>query len=134
MYDDLKEMLKQKNLKQSGKKEELIDRLLNCNMDELLRKYTVVKLYRCSETGNRLVKEFVEKENRKREENERLVIKCLRKGEFKEAIREVVKFEASQIIPRGMGIDWQNYKLEKVDLEMLTAIFKSRPKILTLRY
>ena len=86
---------------------------------------------KCSNVGAILVKEFVDTEDKKREENERIVINALKERDFVKAIREVVKFEASQIIPRGMGIDWKNYNLEQIDVEILTNIFKSKPKILS---
>lgn len=129
--DELKRRLKNKNLKTSGKKENLIERLLDCAHNELQKEYATVNLYRCSEVGMTLVNQFIEGENRRREESEHIVINELKERNFVKAIREVVKFEASEIIPRGMGIDWKNYNLEQIDVETLTNIFKSKPKILS---
>lgn len=129
--DELKRRLKNKNLKTSGKKENLIERLLDCAHNELQKEYATVNLYRCSEVGMILVNQFIEGENRRREESEHIVINELKERNFVKAIREVVKFEASEIVPRGMGIDWKNYNLEQIDVEILTNIFRSKPKILS---
>ncbi len=129
--NDLKEMLKNLDLKQTGKKEELIDRLLKNAKQELFKDYLTIVLYKCSPSGEMRAQKYVEEENRRREENEYLVVNALKEREFVKAIREMVKFEASQIIPRGMGIDWKNYNLEQIDVEILTNIFKNKPKILS---
>jgi hypothetical protein len=128
--NDLKKMLQFSDLKQTGKKEELIDRLLKNTKQELFQDDIKIILYKCSTIGETQVQKYIDEENRKRTENEFFVINALKERKFIKAIDEMVKFEASQLIPRGMGIDWNDYKFEKDNLNILAIIFKCKPKIL----
>lgn len=62
----------------------------------------------------------------KRAQAERQVMEYLVRRKFKEASLAVASFEAEQVSPRGMGIDWKHYN-HKRDIEKLKTIFESKP-------
>lgn len=69
----------------------------------------------------------------KKEIAERKVYELLEQQEFAEAVRVMVKYEASQDKPRGLGIDWNKYEATTMFTTMVEAlkdIFNSTPAIL----
>lgn len=49
---------------------------------------------------------------------------------FQEASLAVAAYEAEQVFPRGMGIDWKHHSPNR-DIEMMNTIFSSKPNILS---
>jgi hypothetical protein len=49
---------------------------------------------------------------------------------FKEASLVIASFEAQQVFPRGLGINWNNHNPAS-DIEVLKTIFTYKPKILS---
>ncbi len=124
----LKEMLRKRGLPVSGKKQMLIKRLVEAD-ENLVRRYSGDNVLICTEEGKALVQEYLEEERRKREEAERVVMEHLVHRRFKKAAIVVASYEANQVFPRGIGIDWKKYKPNN-DVEVLKLIFSKRPKIL----
>ena len=54
----------------------------------------------------------------------------LRQRKFKEASLAVASYEAQQVFPRGLGINWKNHSPTS-DIVALNAIFTYKPKILS---
>lgn len=126
---ELKAMLKEKGLKISGRKEELVQRLVDNCPNEMLEATKDVILYRCTATGKQLAEIYSETEKAKRDSAEREVFNLLDQENFSKAVNVLVQYEASQVFPRGLGIDWKKYD-ETSDVESLKMIFKSTPTIL----
>ena len=126
---DLVLMLKERGLKTSGRKEELIYRLLN-NDTSAMREITKgLDLYRCAEEGMQLVEKYLDDEKSRKKAVEHEVLKSLEKKAYSEAASIVAQYEATQVFPRGLGIDWKNYDITS-DVGLLKTIFESTPAIL----
>lgn len=126
---DLKLMAKRRNLKVSGRKEEVIRRLIE-NDEHAMRDATNgLVMYRCTTEGLQIAERYLDRENAKRDATQREVLDLLAGKLFSNAVRIFVQYEASQVFPRGLGIDWKNYDVES-EVELLKAIFERTPGIL----
>jgi len=126
---ELKSLLKEKGLKVSGRKDDLVQRLIE-NDEQLMRDSTKdLIFYCCTNDGIKLVDHYLEGERKKKESVDSAILDLLAKKEFSEAVRVVAQYEASQVFPRGLGIDWKNYDV-KSDTESLKVIFEKTPGIL----
>ena len=126
---DLKNMLQKRELKISGRKVELIQRIIANDPEEMARLTKDLKLYRCTPEGIELAECYLENEKSKRVDAERESLYFLEKRDFTKAVRVMIGYEASQVFPRGIGIDWHNYDSES-DLILLKTIFETTPSIL----
>jgi hypothetical protein len=54
------------------------------------------------------------------------VLDVLARNEFSKAVRIVAQYEAFQVFPRGLGIDWNNYDVQS-GVESLKTIFEKTP-------
>lgn len=126
---DLKSMLKASGLKVSGRKEELIQRLIDNDAKLISEAIKDINLYQCTEAGLQLTENHLAAEQAKRKSTEREVFDLLAREEHTNAALVVAQYEASQVFPRGLGIDWKNYNTTS-DTESLKVIFNSAPEIL----
>ncbi len=126
---DLRLMLKERGLKVSGRKEELIQRLIENDEHSMRNATKGLNLYRCTTEGIQLAEHYLEGEKAKRDAAERDVLYLLARREFPKAVRIVAQYEASQVFPRGLGIDWKNYDVDS-GVEALKTIFVRTPGIL----
>ncbi|MCG8096311.1 MAG: SAP domain-containing protein [Candidatus Thiodiazotropha endolucinida] len=126
---ELKNMLKKRQLKVSGRKANLIDRLIENDAPGMKKATNHISVFKCSEGGKVLVNDYLcrVKEERERAENE--VLNLLKERLFKKSAKVVAGYEASQVFPRGLGIDWNSYSSES-NVEILNAIFGKPPSIL----
>lgn len=126
---ELKIMLKAQDLKQSGRKAELIARLVDDDPEGMKRAVSGLKIYNCTSVGLEIVEKYLEDENHKRALAENETISLLRKRKFNQASKVVATYEAAQVFPRGIGIDWQNHDTN-YDERLLKYVFNNFPSIL----
>lgn len=126
---ELKNMLKERQLQVSGRKAALIGRLIENDREGMIGATKGLKVLKCSEEGEKLADHYLNQEKEKRENAEKEVLNLLGKRLFSRAAEVVADFEASQVFPRGLGIDWSSYGGES-DVEDLNAIFGRTPGIL----
>jgi hypothetical protein len=126
---ELKEMLKERALAMSGRKSDLIERLIQADPEAMKRAVSGLSVLLCSERGREIAEQYVVSEKAKRRELEQRVMEHLRQRRFRQASEAVASYEAEQVFERGMGIDWKHYNPAR-DIEMLKTIFDSKPKIL----
>jgi hypothetical protein len=126
---DLKALLKERSLPVSGRKDDLIERLMAADSPGMERAVAEVQLVQCTETGRQIAEQYLEAERQKRTAAEQAVVAALNERRFREASVIVSRFEASQVFARGMGIDWATHSPDR-DIAVLAYIFNSRPKIL----
>lgn len=125
----LKSMLKEKGLKISGRKEDLIRRLIDSDarlMSEITRG---LDLYCCTAAGMQLAENYLEGEKVKRQAVEQEVLGLLVSRKFSKALHAVSQYEAAQVFSRGLGIDWANYD-GREEIKRLKFIFRATPTIL----
>lgn len=121
---DLKKLCADRGLPVSGKKADLINRLITADELGMQRELSELKVVMCSEKGKLLAQAYLEMRKQEREEAERLVIDCFRKKDFVQAAKVIAKYETNQIFVRGLGIDWNEEAL------MPSQFYVSVPKIL----
>lgn len=124
---DLKEMLRQRGLTLSGPKEEMISRLIAADPEGMKASVSGLTVLRCSSQGREFAHEYLAREQAKRHQLEQHMISDLRRRKFREAVMRMASYEAEQVFPRGMGIDWKHYNPSR-DVEFLRVVFQAKPK------
>lgn len=126
---ELKDMLRQLGLPLSGRKDQMIQRLVVADPDSINKATTDLTILICTQRGCDLADEYIATEKEKRVRVEQQTIEYIKERKFKEASLTVATYEAEQVFPRGMGIDWEHYNPDR-DIGMLNTIFDTKPKIL----
>jgi hypothetical protein len=126
---DLKEMLKQRGLPLSGRKDEMIQRLIQTDPDGMKKSTDGLSIFECSPLGLSIAEQYLTTEKEKRIKVEQQVMEYIKKRNFREASLAVANYEEEQVFPRDIGINWKYYN-PNGDIEMLNTIFSSKPKIL----
>lgn len=126
---ELKDMLKARQLKVSGRKSEMIARLAESDMEGMVAATSDVQLLRCTSEAARIAGKYVAHEQERRTVTENEVLRLLERREHVKAVRAVVAFEATQIFSRGLGINWSDYDGSS-DIKALKTIFERKPRIL----
>ena len=124
---ELKDLLKQRSLPISGRKEDLITRFIESDLNGAKKFVVGIHVIHCSDQGRSIAEQYLNGEREKRLKVEQQVIETIRKRKFKDASLLVATFESVQIFPRGMGIDWKNYNPNR-DVSILKNIFSGIPK------
>jgi hypothetical protein len=127
---ELKSMLEQRGLPVSGRKAELIERLIRADPEGMRKTTRGLNVLRCTEQGQMIAEEYLAQEKKERAKAEEQVLQALRQRKFKEASQIVTAFEARQVFPRGINIDWKHYSPTHY-VAMLKTMFGGRPKILS---
>lgn len=126
---ELKGMLKKRALAVSGRKDDLIQRLVQADPEGMKQAVAGLTVLLCSERDRETAEQYVVSEKAKRSNVEQQIMGCLRQRKFKEASVIVASYEVEQIFPRGIGIDWKHHDPAR-EIAMLNTIFGSKPKIL----
>jgi len=126
---ELKDMLRKRFLPVSGRKIDLIQRLVQVDIEGMKQAVTGLEVLVCTEEGRKIAEEYLANERAKRSKVEQQVMEYLRRRKFKDASVTVASYEAEQVFPRGMGIDWKHYNPAH-DITILNFIFGRKPKIL----
>ena len=124
---ELKNMLKQRGLPVSGRKDEMIGRLVQADPEGMKKAIEGLNVIHCSGQGSRLAESYLDSEKEKRAKVEQQVMDAIKRRAFQEASRLVASFEAEQVFPRGLNIDWKNDNSSR-DVTILNNIFASLPK------
>lgn len=127
---ELKVMLKQRGLAVSGRKEDLINRLIQADSEGMEKAVAGLRIFLCSEHGKEIAEQYLSSENAKKDELEKQVFQYLEHRKFKQASLSVAAYESGQVFPRGIGIDWKSHDSAR-DIEILNSIFGNKPKILS---
>ncbi|HLF18438.1 MAG TPA: hypothetical protein VI749_06040 [Candidatus Omnitrophota bacterium] len=122
-------LLKEQRLKITGRKDALIQRLIENDLNKMRAVTKGLNLYRCTEKGKQLAENYLNEEKTKREIVMHKVTNLLENKEYSSAASIVAQYEAKQVFSRGLGIDWRNYDIAS-DVESLKTIFEATPKIL----
>lgn len=126
---ELKILLGDSGLIKSGRKYELVTRLIDADKSGMRKMVKGIDVYICSDLGQELAEEYLAREKTNRQRTEKLVLSALFKHDFRKASKLVANFEANQVFPRGMGIEWNNYDTSQ-DVIVLKNIFTRKPKAL----
>lgn len=127
---ELQAMLKQRGLPISGRKDELIKRLVRADAEGMKRATDGLRLLICSAPGREIAEQYIAAEKAEKTELEDSVLGLIGQRLFEAASVVVATYEASRPLPRGLGIDWRNHDTAR-DVAILQAIWTSTPKILS---
>jgi len=138
---ELKDMLKQRGLPVSGRKGDLIARLIQADSEAMQRTVHGLTVLKCSEKGRELAEQYLAKEQENKKNVERLILDALRAYDFKTACMLSASYEAEKLFPREPLILGQTYDPSRAvarwraynpaeDIEKLKLIFECKPKIL----
>lgn len=126
---DLKAMLRERSLPVSGKKDDLIDRLIAADLPGMNQVVSGERILQCTVAGQEIAERYLAGERQKRAAAEQAVLVALTERRLRDASLLVSRFEAGQVFARGMGIDWAHHDPAH-DVAVLAYIFNARPKIL----
>lgn len=124
---ELKAMLKRRGLRVSGRKAELIERLVQADPQGMRKAVRGLSVLQCSEQGRMIAEQYLAEEKEKRARVEEQTLQALRQRKFKEASRTVAAFEAQQVFPRGMNADWKHHNPAH-DVAMLRLCSRASPR------
>ncbi|HRX01050.1 MAG TPA: SAP domain-containing protein [Cyclobacteriaceae bacterium] len=94
---ELKETLKTKGLKISGRKEELIQRLIENDPQLMHEKTKDLVLYRCTKEGMQFANRYLEEERAVKNKVEHDVMNYLKNRQYLKASQLIVKYKESQV-------------------------------------
>lgn len=125
----LKLMARENGLKISGRKDELVNRLID--HDEIYMKNLSKNkiLYICTDSGKKIAENYLLEKEIQRKCAINKSFKFISKKDFFSAIDIVARYESSQVFQRGIGIDWSNID-KKQHIDFLRVIFTKKPAIL----
>lgn len=126
----LRALLKERGLPVSGRKEVMVRRLVEADPDGVITAVQNYDLYSCTAEGRELAAQFLAAESETRRAVQDEVLEHLRGRRFREAAQSVARYEASQVLPRGIGIDWAHHDPSD-DARSLETIFTGHPRILS---
>lgn len=126
---ELKTILKRYNLPVSGRKDDLIARLIQADSQGMKDAVADITVYCCTEQGREIAEQYLNDEKEHRIQVEQSVREALRGREFQKASQLVATFEAGQVFQRGINIEWKDYD-PKQDVVVLGNIFDIVPKAL----
>jgi hypothetical protein len=126
---DLKRMLKERSLRMSGNKDDLILRLIETDPNGMKENVSGSNVLICSEQCRKIVDDYLAIGKEKRQNLNQQVLNSLRNREFREASLLHSSFEAEQVFPSGLNVDWRNPDTTR-DIAALKIIFASNPRIL----
>lgn len=127
---ELQSMLKQRGLPVSGRKAELIKRLIQADLEGMGEAARGLNVLQCTEKGKAIVEEYLAQEKGKRARVEEQTLQALRQRKSEEASQIVAAFEAQQVFPRGINVDWKHHNPAH-DIAMLKVILQAKPKVLS---
>jgi hypothetical protein len=125
----LRQLLRERKLSASGRKDELAARLVQADPDGIRESAGNLTVFRESDKGRELSQQFCAAEATKRRQVEEQVLVALQVGEFEAASRLVSTYESQQPFARGVNIDWTSIDHANT-AAYLSFVCSCRPRIL----
>lgn len=124
--DDLKEIARKFGIPISGKKADLIVRLLAHDEKFFLNKLrSISDIYICSEVGRQVAEKYQQFRKEEKAYYENKTLEALRIRAFSESVRLIIEYEKKQVFPTGVG----NNNSPGI-IKSLEFTFSSRPGFL----
>jgi hypothetical protein len=131
-------MAKERGLAVSGTKEILGKRLAEADASGMAKLIRHEKVFVCTGPGLAAAEQFKASQKAERDEAERDTLHLLKSGQLREACLRVAAYDAEQIIPRGISVEFATFKARgenqrkaydpTIDLAILTRVFSETPK------
>lgn len=126
---DLQNMLRERSLRVSGAKNDLIARLIEADHSAMDRMVENGHIISCTLDGRKSAEEYLRQQKADRSTAEKRALDALSRHDFHQAAQLVAEFEALQVFQRGIGIDWSRYD-PAPDAYRLRIIYSAHPGIL----
>jgi len=126
---EIKSLLRQRGLRVSGTKEQCINRLVEADPKGIESMVSNLEIYECSEEAHEFATSYLSEKTAQRQAAEQRVTEQLRERDFQGAAITVASFEAKQVSPRGLNLNWSNPDTNR-DVMILEVIFNCHPRIL----
>lgn len=122
----LKGIARSRALKTSGRKADLLKRILESDTPDNPVDLPSARLLICSAEARDAVSQYKSEKKAAKEEAMLLTQKLLEEGRLREASEAVCDFETKQFFPRGLGVDWS--KQAPALSSELNFIFSTTPR------
>lgn len=128
---DLKSLCKERELPASGKKADLIERLITTDEPGMQKSVSDLQIFMCSEQGKTLAQTYLDTKSREKEDAEAQLLENLKEKDFLQAIRTVSKYESNQVFKRGINVDWSEEALtpNPSQVAILKILFEETPTV-----
>lgn len=104
---DLKPLMEQYGLKKSGKKADLLARLVEAMApEEAVALFANVRAFAPTPAGTAQINAYLARCEAEKSETERKILVALDRGDMQAAGDAAAAYAAAQVFPRGIGIDW----------------------------
>jgi len=127
---ELRTVLKGAGLARSGSKAEMARRLASQRPGEAGEKVANTAAFLCTKRGRELAEAALAGYRKEREDAEVAALEALTRGDLRRAASAVVRFEARQVFPRGIGVRWDASEIGRLS-EQLWQLNRARPGILS---
>ncbi len=135
---DLRALLKARELKASGRKQDSWQQRLADSGPEslsaIMQGLGRVKMLTCSEPGRGLALAYIDFKGRERKAAEEASLTALRASDFERAVAAVDEYQFRQVFPSGLGVAWgsQHHRSGMVaETKEIFATVHGAPKILS---
>jgi len=137
---ELKTMLKKRGLAVSGRKDELISRLIENDTNGVKKAVSGLSLVRCSDGGQKIAEQFVFQEKQHKENIEEQMVLAFRSHRFRDAIQTYYRFQASQVFPTSPSLSkpnplavrkWWENRDPTEEISVINLMFAKTPKSLS---
>lgn len=127
---ELKPQLKARGLPVSGKKEQLIARLLEADPQGAASLASAHPIWLCSAPAAEAAQAYKEDRAGRQELAHRTAFAALLGGRAQEAVEAIASFERTEVAMRGLGFDWTLRSTTELQEEQVRTILGLSPKIL----
>jgi hypothetical protein len=128
--DELKTLLRERGLRVSGKKAELVDRLIEADEEGMRGRVANVKAWVLSPSVTAAVEQYEAQERAAEGRAKEAAWAALHDGRIRAAVDAIVGYERSRLFPRGMGVNWHGEAIAQHMTERAEAILQATPGIL----
>ena len=126
---ELKALAKERGVPRSGRKRDIVARLVQADPSGMAGLIKQLDLRVCSDAGRAVALPYIERRANQRTQAESETLAFLAAQDFASASRRVAEYEATQVFSRGLGIDWANHN-PAPDVAVLETIYSRVPGIL----
>ena len=121
---ELKHFLRERGLRVSGRKAELVERLVKADPEGMEKIAGTMVAYRCSEKGREIAEQYLLEEKNKEEQAREDTFNVLEQHEFEQAWQIMTAHNAQRVFSNGLMTDIQEF------MGSCRAIFAYQPKML----
>jgi len=125
----LKLLLQSRGLPTSGNKEKMQERLIADDPVGMSKLVAQANIFTCSPEAKNVTEQYLTAKTHEKNSVRAEVSTLVNAHDYQGACNAVARYEAKQVFPRGINIDWETYDPTH-DFQVIDAIMTRRPKIL----